>query len=490
MTSETMTSASMTSEPMAVPEFAVLGHPNEGKSSVVSTLTEDDQIRVSPVPGETKVCRTYTVTMDGRDIIRFVDTPGFQVPRQTLAWFRAYEGDPHHILDRFIQAHKSDPFFADECELLAPVARGAGIIYVVNGSRPVREDDLAEMEILRLTGRPRMAVINSKNKEKDYTTEWRQEFRKHFNAIRIFNSNTANFHERISMLQSLASIDQEWEPTLKQVVRAFIQEWEKRNRLACAYITHSIEKSLVFSISRAVDDMADPVLARENLSKTYREKVREIEKSLFHHIRSLFKHRVYEVSLPEYSVLQHDLFAQQTWELLGLTGTQLAAAGAVLGGTMGLVADTAAHGLSFGLFTAIGGILGAGSAVMGGRRMARHNPAGIRLGGDRLRVGPNENLQFLYILLDRALIYYSYIINRPHGRRDMKNPPAGQEDTITKLGFSARMTPARRRICVRYFRAVTGRRLIRDKKAALAFAVLVQTLLEEIANQTDQDKQL
>ncbi|HSL60856.1 MAG TPA: GTPase, partial [Desulfotignum sp.] len=37
-----------------------MGHPNEGKSAVVSTLTEDDQVRVSPVPGETKVCRTYT----------------------------------------------------------------------------------------------------------------------------------------------------------------------------------------------------------------------------------------------------------------------------------------------------------------------------------------------------------------------------------------------------------------------------------------------
>ncbi len=479
-----MTSGSMTTKPMAVPEFAVLGHPNEGKSSVVSTLTEDDQIRVSPVPGETTVCRTYTVTMDGRDIIRFVDTPGFQVPRQTLAWFRAYEGDPHRILEQFVLTHKSDPFFADECELFAPVAGGAGIIYVVNGSRPVREDDLAEMEILRLTGRPRMAVINSKNSEKDYTREWRREFRKHFNAIRIFNSNTANFHERISMLESLTSIDQEWEPILKQVVRAFTQEWEKRNRLTCAYITHAIEKSLVFSISRTVDDMADPVLARENLSKTYREKVREIETSLFHHIRSLFKHQVYEVSLPGYSVLQHDLFAQQTWELLGLTGKQLAAAGAVLGGTMGIVADTAAHGLSFGLFTAIGGILGAGSAVMGGRRMARRNLAGIRLGGDRIRVGPNENLQFLYILLDRALIYYSHIIKRPHGRRDMGKPPAGQDDPIAKLGFSARMTPAQRRICVRYFRAVTGRRLIRDKKAELAFAVLVQTLLEEIAKQT------
>ena len=482
----------MTSDRMAapgpgtVPEFAVLGHPNEGKSAVVSTLTEDDQIRVSPFPGETTVCRTYTVKIDGRDIIRFVDTPGFQVPRQTLAWFRSYQGDPGRILDHFIQAHTSDPFFADECELFAPVAKGAGIIYVVNGSRPVRADDLAEMEILRLTGRPRMAIINAKNMEKDYTRDWRQEFGRYFNAVRVFNANTAGFYERIRMLESLKSIDQEWEPALIRVIQAFEQEWEKRNRLACAYICHAIEKSLTFFVSKGLDDVVDPVMAKENLSATYKKNLRDIEKALFHHIRSLFKHKEYEVYLPEYSVLQHDLFARKTWDLLGLTRKQLAAAGALVGGTMGVMVDTAAHGLGFGMFTAIGGILGAGSAVMGARRMAEHSPAGIRLGGDRLRVGPNKNLQFLYILLDRALIYYTHIISRAHGRRDMKNFRPGQADKEKKLGFSTRMTPGQRQICARYFKAVTGRKLVRDKKAALAFAVLVQTLLEDIAKQTDK----
>jgi hypothetical protein len=468
-----------------IPEFAVLGHPNEGKSAVVSTLTEDDQVRVSPIPGETTVCRTYTVKIDGKEIIRFVDTPGFQVPRQTLAWFNAYQGAPHRILEQFIASHESDPFYADEVELLRPVARGAGVIYVVNGSRPVRADDLAEMEILRLTGRPRMAVINSKHADKDYTPDWRREFAKHFNSIRIFNANTANFHDRIRMLESLKSIDQEWEPVLAAVIQAFQAEWEKRNRLASAYITHAIEKSIRFSVSQNLNDDDDPVPAKEKATGTYREQVRDIEKSMFHHIRSLFRHRVYEVSLPEYSVLQHDLFSRKTWELLGLTKTQLAAAGAVLGGTMGMVADTAAHGLTFGMFTAIGGLLGAGSAVLGGRRVADKSPAGIRLGGDRIQVGPNENPQFLYVLLDRALIYYAHIINRPHGRRELKNITDISDDTVQKQGVTTALTPARRQVCARYFRAVKGRKRIKDKKSVLAFAALVQSLLEEISQRTD-----
>lgn len=42
----------------------------------------------------------------------------------------------------------------------------------------------------------------------------------------------------------------------------------------------------------------------------------------------------------------------------------------------------------------------------------------MNLGGRQIRVGPIDNIQLLYILLDRALIFYSHIINWAHGRRD------------------------------------------------------------------------
>ena len=38
------------------PTFAVVGAVNHGKSSVVSTLAENDQVRISPFPGETTEC--------------------------------------------------------------------------------------------------------------------------------------------------------------------------------------------------------------------------------------------------------------------------------------------------------------------------------------------------------------------------------------------------------------------------------------------------
>ena len=466
-------------QPGIVPEFAVLGHPNEGKSSVVSTLTEDDTIRVSRLPGETTRSTAYTVKMDGKDIIRFVDTPGFQVPKQTLAWFRKFEGNPERIADAFIETFKDDPFFRDDCDLLKPVTKGAGIIYVVDGARPVRDDDLAEMEILRLTGRPRMAVINSKTDEKDYTQDWKNEFRRHFNAVRVFNSNTANFMERIKMLESLKAIDQEWEQSLFEVITAFQKDREKRNLLACAAICRAIEQSLSFAVSEPVAKDGDPDTLKEMLNGKYQARIKEFETRMFQKLRSLFKHHLFEYHLPEYSVLNHDLFSKQTWELLGLTKEQLMTAGAIVGGTVGVMIDAAAAGHTFGIFTAIGGALGAGSALFGGRKTAKNKPGGIRLGGDTLRLGPARNIQFLYILVDRALIYYSHIINRPHGKRDMTERKE-KKDT-PKNGFSTEFTFSRKMICSKFFKTVTGRSLIPDKKAVAEFEEFIKALLEDLS---------
>jgi GTPase Era involved in 16S rRNA processing len=462
-----------------IPEFAVLGHPNEGKSSVVSTLTEDDKIKVSSIPGETTVSKTYTVKIDGESIIRFVDTPGFQVPRQTLAWFKAFDGDPALIIEQFIDTFKNDPFYADECELLSPVARGAGIIYVVDASRPVRDDDLAEMEILRLTGCPRMAIINSKTNEKDYTQDWKLEFRKHFNSIRTFNSNTANFTERIKMLESLKAIDQEWESQLSYVILSFEKDWLKRNALVCSHIMKTIEQSLSFSVSCAITGSSDQEKIKEKLTSKYQVHIKDLENQMFKKIRGLFKHILFEYQPPEYSILKHDLFSKQTWELLGLTREQLATAGANIGITMGAVIDTAAAGITFGVFTALGGILGAGSALLGGKKIAKKKTTGFSFGGDKLVLGPNKNLQFLYILIDRALIYYSQIVKRPHGRRDIKK--LSKKTNGEKQGYSTGFTTSQRNICAKFFKIMTGHSFVNGKKTISDFEDFIESVLADIS---------
>jgi len=441
--------------PGMIPEFAIVGHPNEGKSSVVSTLAEDDRVRVSPVPGETNQCQTFPVSIDRQEIIRFTDTPGFQNPRQTLDWMKNFQGEDAEIIAIFCQSHRDNPDFRDDCELFAPITRGAGIIYVVDGSRPLRSIDKAEMEVLRLTGRPRMAVINCKEDQAGYLEQWKNEFRKHFNSVRVFNAHKATYAERIELMETLKSIDQDWQPSLEKVISAFKKDWEHRNTLVVDIMYSMLTECLQFSIARNFTDKSGEETITKKLQDEFNHSLEKIENNAHERIRKLFKHNIFKYDLPAYSILNKDLFNEKTWQLLGLTPKQLITAAGIAGGAIGAAIDVAAAGLTFGIFTAIGGVAGAGWAALGGAKsLAKSKVVGMSLGGHQIKVGPVDNIQFFYILMDRALIFYSHIINWAHGRRDYPLVPLEKKTEPVKSGFTAEWDENTKKICINFFKAV------------------------------------
>jgi GTP-binding protein EngB required for normal cell division len=467
--------------PNRVPEFAIVGHPNEGKSSVVSTLAEDDSVRISQTPGETMECQEFPVVIDGKEIIRFIDTPGFQNPKRILQWMREYQGPDDRMVQIFREAHARDPEFHDDVELFGPVELGAGIIYVVDGSRPVRNADRAEMEILRLTGRPRMAIINCKDPITGYLDDWKSEFRKHFNAIRVFNAHKATYAERLALLENLKSIDQDWQPALETVIQAFQREWEHRTAVTADVICEMLTNCIQFRIQRNFTEKSNEAGVLEELQADYAREVEKIERSAHQKIRKLFKHNIFNVDLPAHSILHEDLFNEKTWQFLGLKPRELVAAAGLAGGAAGAALDVAAAGLTFGVFTALGGAIGAGWAALGGgKRLARTQVVGLSLGGHQMRMGPNENIQFLYILLDRSLIFYSHIINWAHGRRDY--PAASPASEAGKAGVTTEWGDAAKKTCGAFFRAIRaadeGKRVAAKKE----MKQLLQGVLQSISH--------
>ena len=419
-----------------IPEFVIVGHPNEGKSAVVSTLSEDDSVRVSSYPGETVECQTFPVVIDGEEIIRFIDTPGFQSPRKTLSWMKNYQEADDRILHNYFEIHAKNLDFRDDVILLGPIARGAGIIYVVDGSRPVRKVDLAEMEILRLTGRPRMAIINCKEDETFYLEDWKREFRKSFNAIRVFNANKATYAERIKLLKNLKGIDQDWGYVLETVITAFENDWKQRNQQTAEIICDLLEECIEHSITKIYTKNSNEKSLKKEMEQEYNRGIEKIEKKAYKKIRKLFKHNIFNFPLPACSILSEDLFSKKTWQVLGLTQKQLITAAGVAGCTVGGVLDIAAAGLTFGIFTTAGGLLCAGWAALGGgKRLTRAKVMGFDLGGYQIQIGPMENIQLIYILVDRILIFYSHIINWTHGRRDYPPEESFSKGAI-KSGFT------------------------------------------------------
>jgi hypothetical protein len=391
------------------------------------------------------------VEIDGREIIRFVDTPGFEHPREMLHQLQQLQAETDDFLALFREKNSNNPGFKKDIELLLPLTQGAGIIYVVDGSRPVRSVDRAEMEILRLTGLPRMAILNSKEDSTAYLEQWKDEFRRTFNAFRVFNAHRATYAERISLLEALKHIDQDWQATLDTVIAAFKKDWAQRNLASAGIITGMLAECLAYTIGKNLGD-GDEERLLATMRQAYEKQIAGIEARAYRQIRSLFKHNIFNYDLSPQSILHADLFSESTWNFLGLSRRQQIVAAGLGGAGIAAVLDAATVGTSFGLFSALGGLAGAAMAAWGGRGLAEIKILGIPLGGRELRIGPVKNIQFMYILLDRSLIYYSHIINWAHGRRDYA-AGQGPRDVV---GYTAQWDRAALSACSEFFREATG----------------------------------
>ncbi len=468
-----------------IPEFAILGHPNEGKSSVLSTLAEDDSVRVSATPGETTECRTFPVVIDGREVLRFTDTPGFQNPGRVLSELKKRTETEENPLKTFREYAKTVPELHDDCELLGPVERGAGIIYVVDGSRPVRNVDRAEMEILRLTGKPRMAIINCKEDDNEHLLAWKTEFRKNFNSNRVFNAHRATYAERILLLETLKSIDQDWHQVLSEVVAAFIKDWAGRNNATADIITSLLTDALTLQLTGNLGSEEEADQCRKKLFSDYSDSISRLESKAHKRIRNLFKHNIFQYDLPPHSILHKDLFDERTWQLLGLTRQQIIIAGGLGGAAIGAGLDVAALGHGLGMFTAMGTLAGALGAFFGGENISdKFSLMGIPLGGKQIQIGPAKSIDLLFVLLNRSLLYYQHTINWAHGRRDYTKTDQKILPNDSPQGFTKNWSAGNIKICHDFFKVIRDEKGTNGQKAVDKFRQLLLTTMQEISEST------
>jgi hypothetical protein len=311
------------------------------------------------------------------------------------------------------------------------------------------------MEILRLTGKPRMAIINCKEDDKDHLPAWKAEFRKNFNSNRTFNAHRATYAERILLLETLKSIDQDWQQVLSQVVTAFKKDWEARNNTTADIITSLLTEALTLQLTKNISSEEQEDKCREKLFVSYSEKISRMEKDAHQRIRNLFKHNIFRYDLPPHSILNKDLFDERTWQLLGLTRQQVVIAGGLGGAAIGAGVEMATFGHGLGIFTAMGTIAGALGALFGGENFSgKARLLGIPLGGNKVQVGPARSIDFLFILLNRSLLYYQHTINWAHGRRDYESQDHSLVQYQSPQGFTKNWSAGNIKICHDFFKAI------------------------------------
>jgi hypothetical protein len=404
---------------MSDPVFAVVGHPNKGKSSLVSTLARDLSIDIGPEPGTTRTTRRFPMRLDGKPIYTLVDTPGFQRARAALDWMKKAEADAASrpaVVARFVREHAGEERFHDECELLKPIVEGAGIIYVVDGAAPYGPEYEAEMEILRWTGQPSMAIINPIGQPR-FVEPWQNALGQFFRVVRVIDVLKAPFEQQIELLRAFGQLREEWREPLHTAVEALLHQRQRQRADAARVIAEMIEAALTYQENKDIPQDAPTQEPARALEEKYRGQLRRLERKAHDEVELIYGYKNVERRESDFELLESDLLASETWLAFGLKKRDLIALGAAGGAIAGGVFDASLLGSSFLAGTVIGGIAGGAFGFLSADKLTEVKILHQPLGGQRLRCGPTKNLQFPFVLLGRARLHHALVAARTHAQR-------------------------------------------------------------------------
>ncbi len=420
---------------MTPPTFVVVGRVNKGKSSIVATLAEEESVPISEEPGTTRETRAYAVEAEGRALFTLVDTPGFQDAPAALEQIRRHRRDASvsgDAVKSFVDTYRNSREFQEETRLLAPILDGGRILYVVDGTVPYSPDYEAEMEILRWTGRPRMALVNRIGAG-EHAADWKKALGQFFGIVRDFDANRAGFADRVRLLESFRELDEESRAALDRAIEVLKSEHRRRRREASRIVSGLLAAALTQRKELKLEGHERAEDRLEEARGALRSELADLERRAHGNLFALYRfRRLQPTELPAVG-LTEDLFAEKTWQVLGLTHGQLLAGGAAVGAGLGLAIDAATVGHTFGLAALIGGAIGFGSAwVRSGKALGSEWQV-VRqlLGGERVvRYGPLGRDNLPWILLDRALIYFRAVSTRAHS---VQGPLAlGEHDAVVR----------------------------------------------------------
>ncbi|HFQ61926.1 MAG TPA: DUF3482 domain-containing protein [Epsilonproteobacteria bacterium] len=403
------------------PKFAVVGHPNKGKSSIVAALAMDDSVQISDTPGTTTKQRSFPLSVDGKTVYELFDTPGFQRARRVLAWLEKHEvsaDKKQEVVRAFINEHREDERFNDEVQLLEPIMNGAGIIYVVDGSKPYGKEYEAEMEILRWTGQPSMALINHID-DSDYSQEWKRALEQYFKMVRTFNPMQTSLEQHMTILESMAQLKEEWIAPVKASMKLFEQYHEQMLNRSAFLITKLIYGACSFVEELPFDTDNASEADKEKIEVNYKNKLRELEENTQNKIEEVWNHEHLHIRQSNLTFEGMDLFSEESASVFGLTQKELIVTGATSGAVTGAGIDLLFVGHTLLVGSAIGAVVGGIGAYFGFKELSEVKVLGRTLGKKYLQIGPMENRNFPYILLGRSLYHTVKVSKRSHAVRDM-----------------------------------------------------------------------
>lgn len=341
--------------------IAVVGHTNAGKTSLLRTLTRRVNFgEVSARPGTTRHVESVDLEVNGAAAVRFFDTPGLEdavALREHLAVHDA-QGTPPERIHQFLQGPEAHGAFEQEAKVLRAMLDIDAAFLVIDVREPVLPKFQDEIELLNSCARPVLPVLNFVRDAASREPAWKELLSAYGLHVQVRFDAAAPFvgAER-ELYADLATLLRERREQLQGVVEFLSTQAEERRRAACRRIAALLVDGAALRRTVAAGEFADAAhraTVVEALQKTVFDKAQRCTDDLL----ALYGFRQGDAAEAPLPLVEGrwtlDFFHPDAMKDAGVRLGK----GAVIGATVGVMADLAVAGISLGAGAALGGAIG------------------------------------------------------------------------------------------------------------------------------------
>lgn len=359
----------------AAVEIAVVGHTNVGKTSLLRTLTrQQDFGDVSDRPGTTRHVERIDLRVDGEPAVRFYDTPGLEDAVALQHFLQTLPGEFDNPIERvrsFLAGPEAGAAFDQEAKVLRKMLEVDAAIYVIDCRQELLPKYRSEIAMLCACARPLMPVLNFMAAAGDRVRAWREllaGFNLHivmeFDAVAPFMGAEGQLFHDLSVLL------RERQDQLQAVVALLARQGRERRAAAVTLAARLLVHAAGHRVAVAFSALHSPEDRRADAMHSLRQKLGQSMQACVQAVLGVYGFRAdgADVQLASWTSgrWEDDLFHPQ---LLQDAGRKLGT-GAAVGAAIGFGADVALAGMSLGAATALGAALG-GVASQGWSQIPR-----------------------------------------------------------------------------------------------------------------------
>jgi hypothetical protein len=342
-------------------QFAVVGHTNAGKTSLLRTLTRRPNFgEVSDRPGTTRHVETIELKINGSSAVRFFDTPGLEDSVTLADYLKSLENciTPPDRVRAFLAGPEASRSFEQEAKVLRTMLDVDAAIYVIDTREAVLPKFRAEIEILASCAKPIMPVLNFVRHPDSRKEEWRSTLAAYgLHAYVQFDAVAPFVGSEKKLYQDLLTLLQDHRSALLAVISDLELQFQERRKAGCRVIAGLLTDmaALRREIPREEFDLPGRKTAVvAELQNMASDRMRKSVADMLE-VHGFRKEDADEAVLPWLEGRwEADLFNPET---LKEAGKRLGK-GAAVGAAIGLAADIASAGLSLGTGSMIGAAIG------------------------------------------------------------------------------------------------------------------------------------